>query len=167
MESVDPGQTSPEPATTAAPQRVAPLMFLGRYAHTLDAKGRMAIPARFRDALADGLVLTRGIDRCLALYPMAAWLPLAEKVSALPISDPDARTFRRMVFAEAINLELDAQGRILLPPELRRYAEIDREAYVVGVNTSLEIWSPARWDAVNAVMDEDGAAIAQRLAAMI
>ncbi len=142
-------------------------MFLGRYAHSLDAKGRLAIPARFREELAQGVVLTRGIDRCLALYPMAAWLPLAAKVSALPISDPDARTFRRMVFAEAANLEPDAQGRILLPPELRGYAEIDREAYVVGVNTSIEIWSPARWDAVNAVMDEDGAEIAQRLANLI
>jgi len=142
-------------------------MFLGRYAHTIDAKGRLAVPARFREALAEGVVLTRGIDRCLALYPMAAWLPLAEKINELPISDPDARTFRRMVFAEAVNLELDAQGRILTPPDLRRYAELDREAYVVGVNTSIEIWSPARWDAVTALMDHDGAAIAQRLASLI
>ena len=142
-------------------------MFLGRYAHTLDAKGRLAIPARFREALAEGVVLTRGIDRCLALYPMAAWLPLAEKIDALPISDPDARTFRRMVFAEAVNLDLDAQGRVLVPPELRRYAELDREALVVGVNTSIEIWSPARWEAVTAVMDHDGAAVAQRLASLI
>lgn len=142
-------------------------MFLGRYAHTLDAKGRLAVPARFRDALAGGVVVTRGIDRCLALYPMAAWMPLAEQISALPITDPDARTFRRMVFAEAAHLELDGQGRILVPPELRRYAELDREALVVGVNTSIEIWSPARWDAVTAVMDHDGAAIAQRLASLI
>ena len=142
-------------------------MFLGRYAHTIDAKGRLAIPARYREALAEGVVLTRGIDRCLALYPMAAWLPLAEKINSLPISDPDARTFRRMVFAEAVNLELDAQGRILVPPDLRRYAELDREAYVVGVNTSIEVWSPARWEAVTAVIDHDGAAIAQRLASLI
>ena len=142
-------------------------MFLGRYAHTIDAKGRLAIPARFREALADGVVLTRGIDRCLALYPMTAWLPLAEKINNLPISDPDARTFRRMVFAEAVNLELDAQGRVLVPPELRRYAELEREAYVVGVNTSIELWSPARWEAVTAVMDHDGAAVAQRLASLI
>lgn len=142
-------------------------MFLGRFAHALDAKGRLAIPARFRDDLTDGLVLTRGIDRCLALYPMAAWLPLAERVSALPITDPDARNFRRMVFAEAVNLELDAQGRILVPPELRRYAELDREAFVVGVDTSIEIWSPSRWESVSTLMDHDGAAIAQRLASLI
>ena len=142
-------------------------MFLGRYVHTLDAKGRLAIPARFREELAAGVVLTRGIDRCLALYPMATWLPLAEKVSALPITDPDARTFRRMVFAEAVDLELDAQGRILLPPELRRFAELDRDAYVVGVNTSIEIWSPARWDAQSTLMENDGAEIAQRLATLL
>ncbi len=142
-------------------------MFLGRYAHSLDAKGRVAVPARFRDALAEGVVLTRGIDRCLALYPMAAWLPLAEKVSALPITDPDARNFRRMVFAEAVNLDLDGQGRILVPPELRRWAGLEREALVVGVHTAIELWSPERWAAVESVMDADGAAIAQRLAALI
>lgn len=142
-------------------------MFLGRHIHHVDAKGRLAVPARFRDELATGLVLTRGIDRCLSLYPMAAWSPLAERVSALPISDPDARTFRRLVFAEAVNLDLDAQGRILLPPELRSYAGIDREAVVIGVNTYLEIWSPERWEMVNTVVDVDGAAIAQRLASLI
>lgn len=142
-------------------------MFLGRYNHTLDAKGRLAIPARFREALAEGLVLTRGIDRCLALYPLDAWRPLAEKVSALPISDPDARNFRRMVFAEAADLTLDAQGRILVPPELRRYAGLEREALVVGVDSSIEIWSPDRWQSVEALMDSDGAAIAQRLASLI
>lgn len=142
-------------------------MFLGRHAHTVDAKGRMAVPARFRDALAEGLVLTRGIDRCLALYPLVAWQPLAEKISALPISDPDARTFRRLVFAEAVDLALDGQGRILLPPELRAYAGIDREALVVGVHTSVEIWSPERWAAVSAALDDDGSAVAQRLADLI
>jgi MraZ protein len=142
-------------------------MFLGRYNHSLDAKGRLAIPARFRDAVAEGLVLTRGIDRCLALYPLEAWRPLAEKVSALPISDPDARNFRRMVFAEAADLTLDAQGRILIPPELRRYAGLEREALVVGVDASIEIWSPERWQSVEALMDSDGAAIAQRLATLI
>ncbi len=142
-------------------------MFLGRHAHAVDAKGRMAVPARFRDALADGLVLTRGIDRCLALYPMAAWRPLAEKIDALPISDPDARTFRRLVFAEAVDLTLDTQGRILLPPELRAYAGIDRDALVVGVHTSVEIWSPERWASVSAALDDDGAEVAQRLASLI
>jgi MraZ protein len=142
-------------------------MFLGRFLHTLDTKGRLAIPARFREELAAGAVLTRGIDRCLTLYPLSAWSPLAEKVSALPISDPDARTFRRLVFAAASNVELDSQGRILLPVELRDYAGIDRDAAVVGVNTWLEIWSPERWNAASAEIDQDGAQIAERLASLI
>ena len=142
-------------------------MFLGRFAHALDTKGRLAVPARFRDELAEGLVLTRGIDRCLSLYPMSAWLPLAEKITSLPITDPDARNFRRMVFAEAVNVDLDGQGRILVPPELRRYAGLEREALIVGVHASIEIWSPERWETVESVMDHDGAAIAQRLATFI
>lgn len=142
-------------------------MFLGRHAHNLDAKGRLAIPAKFRDELAAGVVLTRGIDRCLTLYPMAAWTPLAEQVSALPITDPNARAFRRLVFADAVDLALDGQGRILLPPELRAYSGIDREAIVIGVNTYLEIWSPAHWEAVHAAIDSDGVEIAQRLASLI
>jgi MraZ protein len=142
-------------------------MFLGRHQHTVDAKGRLAIPARFRDALSDGLVLTRGIDRCLTLYPLDAWTVLADKISALPMTDPDARTFRRMVFAEAVDLTLDAQGRILVPPELRRYAELEREAYVVGVHTSIEIWSPERWAAIQRGLDDDGVEVAQRLADLV
>lgn len=142
-------------------------MFLGRYAHNLDAKGRLAIPARYREALAEGVILTRGIDRCLALYPMAAWRPLAEKVAALPLTDADARNFRRLVFAEAADVTLDGQGRVLVPPDLRRYAGIEREALVVGVDTSIEIWSPERWAAVDSSLDADGAEIAQRLASLI
>ncbi len=142
-------------------------MFLGRHAHNLDAKGRLAIPARFRDALAEGVVLTRGIDRCLALYPLETWRPLAEKVAALPLTDADARNFRRLVFAEAADLALDSQGRVLIPPDLRRYAGIEREALVVGVDTSIEIWSPERWAEVEASLDADGADIAQRLAVLL
>ena len=142
-------------------------MFLGRFSHTLDAKGRLAIPAKFRTDLAEGFVVTRGIDRCLSVYPLAAWRVLAERVSALSISDPDARQFKRIVFAEAADGELDGQGRILVPPELRRYAEIDREATVVGMNTYVEIWHPARWAALAATVEGEGASIAQRLADLI
>lgn len=142
-------------------------MFLGRFSHNLDAKGRLAIPAKFRGALSHGLVITRGIDRCLSVYPMAAWQTLAERVSALSISDPNARQFKRMVFAEAVDEVLDAQGRVLVPPELRRYAEIDREAVVVGMNTYVEIWTPTRWDSLTATVEDEGATIAQRLVDLI
>lgn len=147
--------------------RYSGAMFLGRFEHTLDTKGRLAVPAKFRGELAAGLVVTRGIDRCLSVYPLAAWRTLAGRVSALSISDPDARQFKRMVFAEAADEELDAQGRMLVPPELRRYAEIDREAIVVGVNEYVEIWNPARWEGQSAAVEDEGASIAQRLAALI
>jgi len=142
-------------------------MFLGRHQHNLDAKGRLAIPARFRDAFGEGLVLTRGIDRCLALYPMEVWVALADKISALPMTDPDARAFRRMVFAEAVDLTLDGQGRILVPPELRSYAGLERETYVIGVHTSIEIWSPERWAEVQRGLDDDGVEVARRLADLV
>jgi MraZ protein len=142
-------------------------MFLGRFDHTIDAKGRLAIPSRFRDELVAGAVLTRGIDRCLTLYPLSAWSPLAEKVSALSISDPLARNFRRFVFAAAVNLELDTQGRILVPSELREYAGIERDVAVVGVNTCIELWSLDRWSAANAELDQQGGGFAERLASLI
>jgi MraZ protein len=142
-------------------------MFLGRHAHNLDEKGRLAIPARFRDLLADGLVLTRGIDQCIAAYPRAAWDRLAEQVNALSMADRDARQFRRMVFAEAADVALDRQGRIMVPPELRRYAGIERETVIVGVHTSIEIWSPSRWDEVSGQVEDSGEEIAARLTGML
>jgi MraZ protein len=142
-------------------------MFLGRFNHNLDAKGRLAIPAKFRAGLAHGMVLTRGIDRCLALYALPDWQALTDKVRALPITDANARAFRRMVFAEAVDLELDAQGRILVPPELRAYAGLERAAVVVGVDASIEIWSPERWTEMSARMDQEGADIAQTLADLL
>jgi len=142
-------------------------MFLGRHAHNLDEKGRLAIPSRFRELLSDGLVLTRGIDQCIAAYPRSAWDRLAEQVNALSMADRDARQFRRMVFAEAADVVLDRQGRIMVPPELRRYAGIERETVIVGVHTSIEIWSPARWDEVSGQVEDSGEEIAARLAGML
>ena len=142
-------------------------MFLGRFGHNLDAKGRLAIPAKFRSALAGGLVVTRGIDRCLSVYPLAAWQTLAERVSALSISAPDAQLLKRMVFGEAMDEVLDAQGRIVLPPELRRYAGIEREAVVVGMNTYIELWDPLRWAELTATVEDEGSSFAQRLADLI
>jgi MraZ protein len=142
-------------------------VFLGRYSHSLDDKGRVAIPARFRDLFGADAVITRGIDRCLSLYPMSAWAPLAEKVSGLSISDPDARAFRRMVFAEAANVEFDRQGRIRIPPELRQYASLETEVLVVGMHTYVELWSPASWATQAEMMDQEGSSIAQRLATLI
>lgn len=143
------------------------VVFLGRYSHNLDAKGRIALPARFRDKLAEGVVVTRGFDPCLLVYPLDAWMPLAERVAALSISDPDVRKLRRMLFADAVDVQLDGQGRVLIPSELRAYASIEREAVVVGVHTFIEIWTPETWEAQAENIERDGATIAERLADLI
>jgi MraZ protein len=142
-------------------------VFLGRIAFTVDNKGRLAIPARFRPALTSGLVLTRSVDPCLALYPMEAWIPLAERIDALSIADSDTRAFRRLVFAEAADLELDSQGRILLPAALRDYAGIEREAVVIGVHSFVEIWSADRWERHAERAALEPAELAHRLANLI
>ncbi len=142
-------------------------VFLGRFSHSLDDKGRVAVPARFRDLIGADAVITRGIDRCLSLYPMSAWTPLAEKVSSLSISDPDARAFRRMVFAEAANVEFDRQGRIRIPPDLRQYAGLEGDVLVVGMHSYVELWSPTAWATQSEMMEQEGSSIAQRLASLI
>ncbi|MEX1158429.1 MAG: division/cell wall cluster transcriptional repressor MraZ [Thermomicrobiales bacterium] len=142
-------------------------MFLGRHSHNLDEKGRLALPARFRENLRDGVVITRGFDDCLLVYPVAAWTPLAERVSALSIGDPDVRLLRRMLFSNAADLLLDRQGRILVPAELRTHAGLEREAVVVGMHTFIEIWSPAGWSAQDELVERDGASIAEKLAALV
>jgi len=121
-------------------------MFLGEFVHTIDDKGRLTIPARFRADLEAGLVVTRGIDRCLAIYPIDEWKSLAEQVSALPVTERRARSFRRLVFASASDAVPDKQGRILIPPHLRDYAKLDGEAVITGLNTYIEVWNTGSWD---------------------
>jgi MraZ protein len=121
-------------------------MFLGEFIHTIDEKGRLTVPAKFRADLAAGLVVTRGIDRCLAIYPMGAWERLAERVSALPLTDRRARAFRRLVFANASDAIPDKQGRVLIPPRLREYAGLDSEVIVTGLDTYIEVWSVDAWN---------------------
>jgi MraZ protein len=120
-------------------------MFLGEFVHTIDEKGRLTIPAKFRADLASGLVVTRGIDRCLAIYPLEEWGRLAERVSALPMTDRRARAFRRLVFANASDAVPDKQGRMLIPPRLREYASLDGEVVVTGLDTYVEVWNLDAW----------------------
>lgn len=121
-------------------------MFLGEFVHVLDSKGRLAIPAKFRADLDTGLVVTRGIDRCLAIYPMPEWRRLAERVSELPMTDRRARAFRRLVFANASDVIPDKKGRILIPPRLREYANLDGEVVVTGLSNHIELWDPEAWN---------------------
>ncbi|MCZ7671636.1 MAG: division/cell wall cluster transcriptional repressor MraZ [Chloroflexi bacterium] len=123
-------------------------MFLGEFTHTIDGKGRLTIPAKFRGALAAGLVVTRGFDQNLMLYPMAGWEKLAERITERPLADEDMRAFRRRVFAGAVNLEPDRQGRILLPQYLRDFADMNGDVVIAGMYDYLELWSAEAWTAV-------------------
>lgn len=111
--------------------------------------------------------MTRGFDRCIALYPRNAWASLALRLEELSITDFDVRQFRRMVFSEAIDLQLDSQGRILVPLALRSFAGIDREVVIIGIQSSVEIWSPERWTVTSREMDAAADEIAARLAGML
>ncbi len=126
-------------------------MFLGQSAYTLDAKGRLTIPSKFRDELPAQAVLTRGLDHCLVLYPIDVWMELSQKVTSLPITDTRGRALRRVIFADAVDVELDRQGRILIPDRLRAYAGLDlsSEVVVVGLGRFIELWQPDRWGKQN------------------
>lgn len=128
-------------------------MFLGEYTHTLDDKGRLTLPAKYRAELAVGLIVTRGIDKCLFVFPMSEWQALSGKLSALPLTDPQAREFQRLIFSGASDTELDKQGRVLLPQYLREYAGLDGDVIVAGLNTHMEIWAPDAWNAIRANFD--------------
>lgn len=120
-------------------------MFLGEYTHTIDEKGRLTIPAKFRNTLASGLVLTRGLDTCLVVYPNSGWQDLAERVAKLPMSDKRVRAYRRRVFSGAVDLTPDRQGRILVPPYLREFAQLGNEVVVAGSFDYIEIWGVGLW----------------------
>jgi MraZ protein len=138
-------------------------MFLGQYHHNLDEKGRLTIPARFRDALAEGAFLTQGFDRNLRLLTQSDFEIMAEKVNHLSMTNPDIRQLRRLIFANASEVQLDRIGRTLIPQFLRDFAGLQGEAVIVGVGEAIEIWSPEAW-AEQEGMIQDAEANAQRFA---
>jgi len=129
-------------------------VFTGEYRHTVDDKGRIAVPARFRVQLGAGAVVSRWLDACLAIHTQAGWDELAAKVAALPITDQASRRFQRFVFAGAAEVELDRQGRILLPAFLRESIALGNEAVVVGSRDHAEIWVPATWATYGQELDD-------------
>src|SRR5438045_8972775 len=118
-------------------------MFLGRFEHSVDNKGRLAVPARFRDSLAGELIITRGNDRCLYLFTEQAWEPLAAKLNALPTGDADARNLRRAVFSAAEPVEIDKQSRVIIPDHLRQYAGINGNDCIIGLGEYVAQWGQA------------------------
>jgi len=124
-------------------------MFLGEYQHNIDAKGRLIIPARLREGLGDKFIITKGLDSCLFAYPMEEWSALEQKMRSLPFTRADARAFVRFFFAGATECEIDKQGRILVPANLREYAGLEKEVVVIGVSNRVELWSKERWEKYN------------------
>lgn len=130
-------------------------MFMGEYNHTVDAKGRLIVPSKFREQLGDEFVVTKGLDGCLFVYENTEWKILEEKLKKLPLTNANARKINRFFLAGAALCEVDKQGRILLPAVLREFAGIGKDAVMVGVGNRIEIWSKESWTAANVYDDMD------------
>ena len=120
-------------------------MFMGEFNHTIDKKGRLIVPVKLREGLGDKFVITRGLDVCLFAYPLAEWAVWEEKLKTLPITRSDARAFKRVFYSAATEVEKDKQGRILIPQNLRDYAQLEDDVVVIGVSDHVEIWADDVW----------------------
>ncbi len=136
---------------------------MGEYLHTIDAKGRLILPAKFREELGEIFVITKGLDNCLFVYAKEEWAILEGKLKQLPLAKPEARAFVRFFFGGAAELECDKQGRALVPPNLRDYAQLDKDVIVIGVSNRVEIWSKSVWDEYSKQISPTVAAIAENL----
>ena len=139
---------------------------MGEYTHSIDAKGRIILPADFRQELGVTFIITKGFDKCLFLYGQQAWEELAAKLRALPISKPEARAVNRFFFSGARTLECDKQGRFLIPANLRNHAEIalKQDVILTGVDNRIEVWSKDNWNIYNGEVEPDVTTIAASLA---
>lgn len=133
-------------------------MFLGEYNHSLDTKGRLIVPSKFREDLGDRCVVTKGLDGCLFVFPLQEWQVLSEKLRSLPLTQKDARAFVRFFFAGASEVECDKQGRIMIPQPLKDHAALDKGVMVIGVANRLELWAETRW---YAYQDQEDASFEQ------
>ena len=124
-------------------------MFIGEYQHGLDPKNRIIVPAKLREGLGNTFVITKGLDGCLYAYPLDEWKILEEKLKTLPLTNKDARAFVRFFFSRACEVELDKQGRGLIPQNLKEYAGIEKDIVSIGVLTRVEIWSKEKWNNYN------------------
>ncbi|MBD3155611.1 MAG: division/cell wall cluster transcriptional repressor MraZ [Candidatus Aenigmarchaeota archaeon] len=121
-------------------------MFMGEYRHSMDSKGRLIIPSKFRDDLGDPFVLTRGLDNCLFVYPMEEWRILEEKLKSLPMTSKNARAFVRFFFSGATECTLDKSGRVNIPQNLCEHAQLEKEVVITGISERIELWSKENWD---------------------
>jgi MraZ protein len=138
-------------------------MFIGEYQHSIDQKGRVAVPAKFRPQLGTGVVVTRGLDHCLFIYTETEWQELAQKLVALPLTQANSRAFVRLMLAGAMQVSLDSQGRILLPDYLREYAGLNKEAVIAGLFNRVEIWDKEKWQEYKTRTEAESDEIAEKL----
>jgi len=138
-------------------------VFLGEFEHALDDKGRIAIPAKFRASLGDGLVVTRGLERCLFVWPMEEWRVISQKLAQLSLMSADARRIHRLIFAGATDAEPDRLGRVVLPAFLRDYAQLQEGVVLIGLMNRIEIWSRDNWQAERALAEQQSAELAAHL----
>lgn len=138
-------------------------MFIGEYSHSIDPKRRVALPSKFRSELGSRVVVTRGLDASLFVYPMKVWEALAEKLGSLPIGESSTRSFTRLMLAGATDVELDGQGRVLIPDYLKDYAGLRKNVVVVGLYNRLEIWGEEKWKAYKAGAEKNIGKIAEEL----
>ncbi len=139
-------------------------MFIGEYVHNLDEKGRLALPAKFRGDLKSGAVVTRGLDNCLFLYTKKEWEKFAGKLAALPFSQSNSRAFARLMLAGAMDVDIDKQGRVVLPEYLREFACLGKTTVIAGLYSRLEIWNEEKWKAYKKQTESESGVIAERMA---
>lgn len=138
-------------------------MLLGEYKHSLDEKGRIAMPAKFREKLETGAIITRGLDHCLFVFGMNEWEGLVKKLTALPLAQADSRAFARLMLAGASDVKYDAQGRVLIPDSLRAYAHLKKQVVVAGMYTRIELWDEEAWEQYKAKTAAAADEIAEKL----
>lgn len=130
-------------------------MLMGEFNHSIDAKGRLIIPSKFREELGENFVITKGLDGCLFLYPDSEWKIFEEKLRTLPLTNKDARIFTRFFLGSAVDGGLDKQGRVLISSALRNFADLEKEVVLVGVLDRVEIWDKAKWEENNTVIEDN------------
>ena len=138
-------------------------MFIGEFQHNLDAKGRMAVPAKFRQKISGGAIITRGLDHCLFVFTNPEWEAMAQKLDTLPLVKSDSRAFSRLMLAGAAEVDLDRQGRILIPDYLREYAGLKKQVVVTGVNKRFEVWDAESWKQYKTKTESASDEIAEKL----
>lgn len=142
-------------------------MFLGEYQYLLDEKKRLAIPSKFRKALKEKAIITRGLDGCLFLYPKKEWQKLAEKLGKLPLGQADARGFQRMMLSGAMEVEIDNLGRILIPDYLKEYADLKKRVIIIGLYNHLELWAEEKWQEYQKESEKEIGNMAERLSQLV